>query len=146
MKWTPSSRSIAWSCACALASCSRVTPLNPPCTSMNRLIGSLLPQGTHAPLPWRVRSGSDDLLDPRGERLDELAEVLARAFVHQIAVRVEEARDPPDVRLRLLHRRHVQEDEGLAQVVVRAEPREHARRDARDRGGLAGPRAVPVGS
>src|SRR5258708_4673696 len=60
-------------------------------------------------------------LDPRFECLQELLQKFAGRVVLQRAVLVEQLGGAADVRLRLLHRRDVEEYERLPQRVVRAE-------------------------
>ena len=62
----------------------------------------------------------------------------------ELAAFVEQFRGAADIGFRLLHHRDVEEDERLAQVMVRAEPADRAGRDADHRARLAGPRALAV--
>src|SRR6476659_2527857 len=92
----------------------------PPLLPMFRAVRGAF--GARSPLPV--------LLDPLREGLHEFAEELAGAVVRQMAFGVEEVRGVADVGFGLLQRRHVEEDERLAEVVVGAEGAEGAGRDA----------------
>src|SRR5690606_4489015 len=94
--------------------------------------------------PPAAASTRGEALDPRGVGVDEGAQEGAGVLVRDRAALVEELRGAADVRLRLLQRGHVEEDEALTQVVVRAEAADRARRDADHRRRLALPRALSV--
>ena len=85
----------------------------------------------------RFSFGGRDLLDPVGKRLHELGEEFARLFFLHLALIVEPVADAGEIHLRLLQDRHVQEGQRLAQVMVRAEAADIARRIRNNRRRLA---------
>ncbi len=84
-----------------------------------------------------------DGLDPGREGGHELAEEGGRVLGCQRAVLAEQIGGAADIGLGLLHHRHVQEHEGLAQGVVAAEAAQLVGRLADDAGGHAVEYALP---
>ena len=80
---------------------------------------------------------------PRMRRGTSRANCFVSGFLKR-AVLVEQVAGAADVGLGLRQRRHVEEDQRLAQVVVGAEAADRARRADHHRRGLAAPRALPV--
>src|SRR5262249_7593807 len=89
------------------------------------------------------RSCFDVLRHPARERFGELDDELPR-LVDEVPVRIDAFAKRPEVRFRLLHRRHVEVGQRLAQVVIGAEAADGADRAADDSRPFAFPGALAV--
>src|SRR5262245_33971594 len=74
---------------------------------------------------WDLRAtwvrSSPNAIDPRLEALRDLVQEFGRRFVDQPAVLREQSGGVADIGFRLLHGRHVEEDERLPKVMIGAE-------------------------
>src|SRR6185437_16686201 len=84
--------------------------------------------------------------DPRGVGFHEFRHEAARAVIGDLATRIEELISATDIGFRLRHRRHVEKDEALAQVMISAESADRTGRDADDRARLLVPGALAIGA
>src|SRR3954451_13187697 len=86
-----------------------------------------------------------ETIDPRREGLGEAAEELGRPFILHAAVVAEQVAGLADIGFGLLENRHVEEHQGLAEMVIGAEAADPARRDADHRRRLPAPDALAIG-
>src|SRR5262245_36805245 len=98
--------------------------LSEPFSQRDRFGPSALGKEARSESPAEMRGQGEvdllslDLLDPPGERRGEIGEQLARRFILQFAGLVHATGDVADVDLGLLQRRHVEEDQRLAQMMI----------------------------
>ena len=75
-----------------------------------------------------------------------MAQEVSGGLVDQFALGVEQFIRTAEIGFRLLHGRHIQKHQGLAQVMVRAKAADRAGGCGDNGGGLAGPDACAIGA